>query len=58
MPIEKLNQILEHIFNNQMLNEDGTCVIEHSKFIDMSQHTNFTESRKYGASVFSFFELQ
>jgi 16S rRNA (guanine966-N2)-methyltransferase len=31
-------------------------IIEHTKHIDLSSILNFTEARKYGGSVFSFFQ--
>jgi 16S rRNA (guanine966-N2)-methyltransferase len=31
-------------------------VIEHSKYTKLSNHSNLSEERIYGGSVFSFFE--
>ncbi|HIB37225.1 RsmD family RNA methyltransferase [Mesonia sp.] len=45
-----------YIFENSLLNEDGVLIIEHSKFTDLSETNHFSESRKYGNSVFSFFK--
>lgn len=39
-----------------LLLEDGVLIIEHSKHTDLSDLEGFTEQRKYGGSIFSFFE--
>ncbi|CAL66797.1 RsmD family RNA methyltransferase [Christiangramia forsetii] len=53
---EKFAKITELVFKHDMLHEDGQLIIEHSKHTDLSKLENFKESRKYGSSVFSFFE--
>ncbi|MCB0458130.1 MAG: RsmD family RNA methyltransferase [Flavobacteriaceae bacterium] len=53
--IEKLQEIVQKVRENLLLKEEGFLVLEHSKSIDLSQVLGFTESRKYGDSVFSFF---
>ncbi|WP_422084119.1 RsmD family RNA methyltransferase [Ulvibacterium sp.] len=50
---EKIPQL---VFENDLLVENGILVIEHSKHMDLSQCHNFSNSRKYGGSVFSFFK--
>lgn len=49
-------EIINKVFQNQWLNEDGFLIIEHSKHTDLSNSENFVEARRYGGSVFSFFE--
>jgi 16S rRNA (guanine966-N2)-methyltransferase len=49
-------RIADLVFANSLLNEDGQLVIEHSKHTDLSDLAYFREGRKYGSSVFSFFE--
>ncbi len=49
-------KIPELVFERSLLNEDGQLIVEHSKHTDLSDLENFRESRKYGSSVFSFFE--
>ena len=44
------------IFDNNLLNEDGLLIIEHSKQTDLSENNNFSYLKRYGGSVFSFFE--
>ena len=56
MKLEDFAKIAELVFEKQALLEDGQLIIEHSKHTDLSNLDHFTESRKYGSSVFSFFE--
>ena len=53
--VGQIQIIMEKVFENKLLEKDGTCIIEHSKHNDLSTLPNFTEARKYGGSVFSFF---
>jgi len=60
-PPYKINQsdfenIINKIFKNQWLAIDGFLIIEHSKHTDLSNSEYFTDARRYGGSVFSFFE--
>ncbi|KOH45173.1 RsmD family RNA methyltransferase [Sunxiuqinia dokdonensis] len=43
------------IFNNELLNENGLFILEHSKYFDFSEMKEFQESRHYGSVHFSFF---
>lgn len=53
---EKFIQIVELIFKNNILNEEGLLIVEHSKHTDLSNHPNYSYSKRYGGNVFSFFE--
>ncbi len=53
--LESLENMVSTTFEKELLNEDGVLIIEHSKKMDMSTVPHFTEARKYGNSVFSFF---
>lgn len=44
------------VFSKDMLNENGLLIIEHSKDTDLSKNEYFSYSKRYGGSVFSFFE--
>lgn len=44
------------VFSKNMLKENGVLIIEHSKHTDLSKHQNFSYSKNYGGSTFSFFE--
>lgn len=52
---EQLLKIVALIFENNLLREDGVCILEHRPQIDLSDAQFFGEKRKYGSSVFSFF---
>ena len=48
-------KIVDLVLENELLTDDGTLIIEHSKHTDLQEHSNCFETRKYGGSVFSFF---
>jgi 16S rRNA (guanine(966)-N(2))-methyltransferase RsmD len=50
---EKLPQL---VFGNELLLEDGVLIIEHSNRTSLADLPHYKNSRKYGGSVFSFFE--
>ncbi|MGI9547916.1 MAG: 16S rRNA (guanine(966)-N(2))-methyltransferase RsmD [Flavobacteriaceae bacterium] len=52
---ENFAQIPTLVFEKDLLKDDGLLIIEHSKHTDLSGLEYFSESRKYGGSVFSFF---
>lgn len=54
---ELFTKIPELVFQNNLLLENGTLIIEHSKHTDLSHVTNYSYSKSYGGSVFSFFEI-
>jgi 16S rRNA (guanine(966)-N(2))-methyltransferase RsmD len=49
-------KIPELVFSNDLLLEDGLLIIEHAEYTDLSALPYFSEKRKYGSSVFSFFK--
>ena len=55
---EKFSKISEIVFEKKLLNQNGQLIIEHSKHTNLSNSPNFKEARRYGGSVFSFFENQ
>ena len=56
-PVEEFAKIPELVFQNNLLEDNGLLILEHSKHTDLSETVNFSESRRYGNSVFSFFKL-
>lgn len=53
---ELFEKIVQLVFENDFLEKDGVLIIEHSKHtVHLKNHTYFTEERRYGGSVFSFF---
>ena len=55
--VDSLEQLVTATFENKLLKEDGVLIIEHSKKMDLSSLEHFSEARKYGNSMFSFFYL-
>ena len=50
-------KIADIVFEKELLNEGGTLIIEHSKHTDISSHPKLSYEKRYGGSVFSFFEF-
>jgi 16S rRNA (guanine(966)-N(2))-methyltransferase RsmD len=60
-PPYKMNQsdfkkISTIVFEKDLLSDKGILIIEHSSHTDLSQISQFQYKRKYGDSIFSFFE--
>ncbi|MCT4629679.1 RsmD family RNA methyltransferase [Winogradskyella sp.] len=53
--IDLFSKIPELIFQNNLLEEDGLLIIEHSKHTDLSHLDHYSHSKKYGGNMFSFF---
>ena len=53
---EQFEKIATLVFQNKLLAEDGLLIIEHSKHTKIDTAINYSHSRNYGGSVFSFFE--
>lgn len=56
-PVDQFAKIPELVFQNNLLEEDGLLIIEHSKHTDLSGLAQYSHSKSYGGNVFSFFEL-
>lgn len=56
LPFEDFSKIPEFVFSRELLLEEGVLIVEHSKHTDLSSLPNFSKEKKYGGSVFSFFE--
>ncbi|MFO7721186.1 MAG: RsmD family RNA methyltransferase, partial [Gillisia sp.] len=52
---DQFNKIVLLVMERNILNPKGILIIEHSKHTKLSSLENYSESRKYGNSVFSFF---
>ncbi|WP_439553770.1 16S rRNA (guanine(966)-N(2))-methyltransferase RsmD [Flavobacterium macrobrachii] len=55
---KEFEKIIELIFENELLDEEGMLVVEHSKYTKLEQMSNFSFQKNYGGSVFSFFEFE
>lgn len=56
-PVEEFAKIPELVFQNNLLEEDGLLIIEHSKHTNLSGLAQYSHSKSYGGNMFSFFEL-
>jgi 16S rRNA (guanine(966)-N(2))-methyltransferase RsmD len=54
----EFDKIVDLVFAQELLNESGMMVIEHSKHTKLQHLMNFSFQKNYGGSVFSFFEFQ
>lgn len=54
--VEKLAEMTQLIFKRQLLKNDGLLIIEHFKKTDLSGLPQYSHTKNYGSSVFSFFE--
>ncbi|MBZ9779207.1 RsmD family RNA methyltransferase [Psychroflexus sp. CAK8W] len=57
IPLEEFERIENTIRERKLLNEDGLLIIEHSKHTKLEHIDTFSEQRRYGNSVFSFFKI-
>lgn len=53
---ENFLKIVDLTFFNNILLEEGLLIVEHAKHTSLESHENFSFSKRYGGSVFSFFE--
>ena len=54
---QTFEKVVELVFANELLQEDGMMIIEHSKYTKLDHMINFSFQKSYGGSVFSFFEI-
>ncbi len=55
--VEQFAEIPALVFKNNLLEDDGWLIVEHSKHTDISHLPNYSHSKGYGGNMFSFFEL-
>ncbi|WP_395043215.1 16S rRNA (guanine(966)-N(2))-methyltransferase RsmD [Flavobacterium sp.] len=55
---KEFEKLILLIFENELLNEEGMLVIEHSKHTKLNHMINFSFQKNYGGSVFSFYEFE
>jgi 16S rRNA (guanine966-N2)-methyltransferase len=53
--LEAFSKIPELVFENQLLEDEGILIVEHSKHTDLSQLEHYSHSKSYGGNMFSFF---
>lgn len=55
---EQFGEIASLVFKNNLLNDDGVLIIEHSKYTSLENAPHHSTDRKYGGSIFSFFNKE
>jgi len=55
--IEEFSKIPELVFEKNLLEDNGTLIVEHSKHSDLSKLKYFDYSKHYGGNAFSFFRI-
>jgi 16S rRNA (guanine(966)-N(2))-methyltransferase RsmD len=53
---EKFLEIVNTVFDKNLLIAEGVLIIEHSKHTDLTTHKKHSYDKRYGGNVFSFFE--
>lgn len=56
--LDNKTEIIDLIFEKELLSEDGIFVLEHPDQDSFSNHTNFVEHRSYSTVNFSLFEIK
>ncbi|TXE11531.1 16S rRNA (guanine(966)-N(2))-methyltransferase RsmD [Seonamhaeicola algicola] len=54
---ELFANIPQLVFQNNLLEEGGILIVEHSKHTNLSALKHYSYSKSYGGNVFSFFEI-
>ncbi len=54
----EFEKIISLIFENELLDEEGMLVVEHSKYTKLEHMIHYSFQKNYGGSVFSFFEFE
>ncbi|WP_179353548.1 RsmD family RNA methyltransferase [Winogradskyella vidalii] len=54
--LEAFSKIPELVFENELLEDEGILIVEHSKHTDLSHLAHYSYSKSYGGNMFSFFE--
>lgn len=57
LPLDDFEAIETVVREQSLLHPDGLLIIEHSKHTSLEHIATFSEQRRYGNSVFSFFKL-
>lgn len=55
---KEFEKVIQLIFDNELLDEEGMLIVEHSKHTKLNHMSNFSFDKHYGGSVFSFYELE
>ena len=54
--LKEFAKIPQLVFDNEILNDEGLLIVEHSKHTKLDELNHFSYSKSYGGNMFSFFE--
>ena len=52
---QRYDELVNLIFDNNLLTNDGMFVLEHDKYVHFEEHPHFMDQRHYGKVDFTFF---
>jgi 16S rRNA (guanine(966)-N(2))-methyltransferase RsmD len=55
---KEFEKLIEMVFENELLDEEGMMIMEHSKHTKLDHMMHFSFQKNYGGSVFSFYEFE
>jgi len=55
---KEFEKLIELVFENELLDEEGMMIMEHSKHTKLDHMMHFSFKKNYGGSVFSFYEFE
>ena len=58
MEQKDFERIIALVHRNELLDEDGMMIIEHSKHTSLENSPHYSFQKNYGGSIFSFFEFE
>lgn len=58
MEQKDFEKLILKVFENELLDEEGMLIIEHSKHTQLNHLDHFSFDRNYGGSVFTFYEIE
>jgi len=58
MEQKEFEKMVNQIFENELLDEEGMLIVEHSKYTKLYQMPHYSFQKNYGGSVFTFFEFE
>ena len=56
--VDLFTKIPELVFQNELLEDEGQLIVEHSKHTDLSHLEHYSHTKSYGGNAFSFFEYK
>ena len=55
---KEFEKLIELVFENELLDDEGMLIIEHSKHTKLDHMMHYSFHKNYGGSVFSFYEFE